>query len=58
MFTVSYDVYACDDGCPERVTREFANFFEACDYFTECQLTEDNCVISAVQPEEDDDLPF
>ena len=57
-FVVSYSIYACDDGIAERVNRRFTDFFDACDYFAEVELTEDECTISAEQPQEEDDFPF
>ena len=58
-FVVSYSVYACDDFVAERVSRRFTDFLAACDYFAECELTEDDCRISVEQPQvEHEALPF
>ena len=58
-FVVSYSVYACDDGVAERVDRRFTDFFDACDYFAECELTEPECTISTEDVSEASlDCPF
>ena len=58
-YTVSYDVFACDDGCPEQVTRHFDEFVDAVSYWADCSETEDNCVISlASLNDESNELPF
>ena len=65
MFTVSYDVFACDDHQPERVIRGFTDFVEAVKYWADCSETEDNChflytpVISMEKlPEYSEAIPF
>jgi len=59
MFTVSYDVYACDDHQPERVIRNFTDIAEAVKYWADCSETEDNSVISMESlPECSEAIPF
>ena len=58
-FIVSYDHIACDDLVPETVSSSFTDFFRACDYFAECEETEDNVRISVVNEGEYlGDIPF
>jgi len=59
FYTVSYDVFACDDGVAETVTRHFDDFVDAVGYWAECSEAENNCVISlASLNDEPNELPF
>ena len=59
FYSVSYSAHVCDDGIAETVTRTFDSVFDAIDYWADCSETEDNCVISQVElNEESDDIPF
>jgi len=58
-YSVSYDVISSDDFVPETVTRTFDDFVDAVGYWAECSETEDNCVISLTQlNDQADDIPF
>tara|TARA_B100001093_G_scaffold379528_1_gene364898 strand:- start:874 stop:1056 length:183 start_codon:yes stop_codon:yes gene_type:complete len=59
FYTVSYDVFACDDGVAETRTCHFEDFVDAVGFWAECSETEDNCVISlASLNQKADDIPF